>query len=145
MKKTLLALVVLVSSLAVNAADENVNEKVLTAFKTEFTAASQVEWTTGPNYYKAAFVFNDKHVYAFYTTEGKLLGLTRNITTAELPLKLQAELKKNYDTFWISDLFEAAREEGTSYFITLEDADTRLVLKASADNSWTVYEKNKKA
>jgi hypothetical protein len=145
MKKTLLALVVLVSSLAVNAAGKNVNEKVLNAFKTEFTTASQVEWSTGPNYYKASFVFNDKHVFAFYNAEGRLLGLTRNITTSELPLKLQADLKKNYDTYWISDLFEAAREEGTSYYLTLEDADTRLVLKASADNSWTVYEKTKKS
>lgn len=145
MKKMLLALVVLVSSLAVNAEEKNVNEKVLTAFKTEFTTASQVEWTTGPNYYKASFVFNDKHVFAFYNAEGRLLGLTRNITLSELPLKLQTDLKKNYESYWISDLFEAAREEGTSYFLTLEDADTRLVLKASADNSWTVYEKTKKS
>jgi len=140
-----LALVVLVSSLAVNAADENVNEKVLNAFKTEFNTASQVEWTTGPNYFKASFIFNDKHVFAFYNAEGRLLGLTRNITTAELPLKLQTDLKKNYESYWISDLFETAREEGTSYYITLEDADTRLVLRASADNSWTVYEKTKKS
>ncbi len=145
MKKTLLALVVLISSLAVNAAGKDVNEKVLNAFKTDFTAASQVEWTAGPNYYKAAFVFNDKHVFAFYNAEGRLLGLTRNITASELPLKLQTELKKNYDTYWISDLFEAAREEGTAYYITLENTDTRLVLKASADNNWTVYEKIKKS
>ena len=104
-----------------------------------------MEWTTGPNYYKASFVFNNKHVFAFYNAEGRLLGLTRNITTSELPLKLQTELKKNYESYWISDLFEAAREEGTSYYLTLEDADTRLVLKASADNNWTVYEKTKKS
>jgi len=145
MKKTLLALVVLISSLAVNAADENVNEKVLNAFKTEFTTASQVEWTTGPNYYKASFVFNDKHVFAFYNTDGRLLGLTRNITCSELPLKLQTDLKKNYDHYWISDLFEAAREEGTTYYLTLENADTRLVLRASADDSWTIKEKIKKS
>lgn len=145
MKKTLLALVVLISSLAVSAADENVNEKVLNAFKTDFTAASQVEWTAGTNYYQASFVFNDKHVFAFYNADGKLLGLTRNITTSELPLKLQTELKKNYDSYWVSDLFEAAREEGTAYYITLENADTRLVLKASADNKWNVYEKIKKS
>lgn len=145
MKKTLLALVVLISSLAVYAADENVNEKVLSAFKTEFSAASQVVWSAGPNYYKAAFVFNDKPVFAFYNAEGKLLGLTRNITTSILPLKLQTELKKKYDTYWVSDLFEVAREEGTAYYITLEDADTRLVLRASADNNWSVYEKVKKS
>lgn len=145
MKNILFALVLLVSSLAVNAEERNVNEKVLNAFKTEFTSASQVEWTTGPNYYKASFVFNNKHVFAFYNAEGRLLGLTRNITTSELPLKLQTELKKNYESYWISDLFEAAREEGTSYYLTLEDADTRLVLKASADNNWTVYEKTKKS
>ncbi len=145
MKNILFALVLLVSSPAVNAEERNVNEKVLNAFITEFTTASQVEWTTGSNYYKASFVFNDKHVFAFYNAEGRLLGLTRNITASELPLKLQTELKKNYESYWISDLFEAAREEGTAYYLTLEDADTRLVLKASADNNWTVYEKTKKS
>ncbi|MBI3139407.1 MAG: hypothetical protein HYZ15_12580 [Sphingobacteriales bacterium] len=145
MKKMMLVLVVLVSSLVTLATEENVNEKVLSAFKSDFTAASQVEWTAGPGYYKAAFLFNERHVFAFYTAEGKLLGLTRYITTAELPLKRQADLKKNYGQYWISDLFEAAREEGTFYYITLENTDTRIVLKASADNSWTVYEKVKKA
>jgi hypothetical protein len=103
-------------------AAENVNEKVLNAFKTEFTTASHVEWTTGPDYYKASFVFNDKHVFAFYNIEGRLLGLTRNITSSELPLKLQTDLKKNYDHYWIP-IYLKPREEGTT-IPDLENADT---------------------
>lgn len=145
MKKIIFALVISFSSLAMHAENINVNEKVLTAFKTDFVTADQVEWFAGPNYFKAAFRLNDHQVFAFYNQEGKLLGLTRYILTSELPIRLQASLKKSYNQYWVSDLFEAAREEGTSYYITLEDAETKLVLKAGSDNTWTVYEKTKKA
>lgn len=145
MKKTIVAATALLFSLAAMAGDAGVNEKVLNAFKKDFSSATQVEWTTGSGFYKAVFLYNEKYVYAFYSEEGRLLGLTRNITVSELPLKLQTCLKKNYDQYWISDLFEAAREEGTFWYITLEDADTRLVLKATAEQPWTVYEKQKKS
>ena len=145
MKKLIIALLLSISSLAAFAEEANVNEKVLTAFKSDFVSVSEVEWYAGPGYFKAAFVLNEHQVFAFYTQEGRLLGLTRYILTADLPIRLQASLKKNYNQYWISDLFEAAREEGTSYYITLEDADTKLVLKAGSDHTWTVYEKTKKA
>jgi hypothetical protein len=119
--------------------------KVLNAFKTEFNTAKEVEWTVGSNYYKAAFVYNEKHVFAYYNEEGELLGLTRYLSSDDLPLNLQNNLKKSYSKYWISDLFEVAKSDGTVYYITLEDADTKIVLKASAESDWSVYQKTRKA
>ena len=124
MKKMILALAVLVSTLSAFAGEEKITPKVLNAFKSEFNTAKEVEWTVGHNYYKAAFVYNDKHV---------------------LPLSLQSDLKKNYCKYWITDLFEVANTEGTTYYITLENADTKIVLKASAESEWSVHEKTRKA
>jgi hypothetical protein len=73
------------------------------------------------------------------------LGLTRYISPADLPLALQSDLKKSYDSYWISDLFEVSNDEGTTYYITLEDADTKKVLKATDGRSWHDYKKVKKA
>lgn len=145
MKKIIMILAVLISTTSAFAGEENVATKVLNAFKTEFNTAKEVEWTVGSNYYKAAFVYNEKHVFAYYNGEGELLGLTRYLSSDDLPLNLQNNLKKGYSKYWISDLFEVAKSDGTAYYITLEDADTKIVLKASAESDWSVYQKTRKA
>lgn len=145
MKKIIMILAVLISTTSAFAGEENVTTKVLNAFKAEFNTAKEVEWTVGSNYYKAAFVYNEKHVFAFYNKEGELLGLTRYLSTDDLPLNLQNNLKKSYSKYWITDLFEVAKSEGTAYYITLEDADTKLILKASAESDWSAYQKTRKA
>lgn len=145
MKKIIMILAVLISTTSAFAGEENVTTKVLNAFKAEFNTAKEVEWTVGSNYYKAAFVYNEKHVFAFYNKEGELLGLTQYLSSDDLPLNLQNNLKKSYSKYWISDLFEVAKSDGTAYYITLEDADTKLILKASAESDWSVYQKTRKA
>ncbi len=72
------------------------------------------------------------------------MAMTRNITTSQLPIALQTTIKNEYTAFWISDLFEIANEEGTSYYITLENADTKLVLKSTNNAAWSKYQKNHK-
>lgn len=144
MKKMILSLAIAVSTLSAFASDANVNQKVLDAFKTEFASAKEVEWSVGANYFKATFNYNGKYVFAFYSENGELLGLTRYLSPADLPLALQANLKKNYEGYWVSDLFEASKNDGTNYYITLENADSKIVLKSSG-NSWSVHNKIKKA
>lgn len=145
MKNLILLLSFAICTMTSSFAAGNVNEKVLNAFRHDFEQATQVEWTTGQDYYKATFLFNNRYVFAFYTVEGRLLGVTRNITVAELPLTLQTALKKSYATMWVSELFEATREEGTAYYITLENADTQLILRSGSSNSWEVYKKVNKS
>lgn len=158
MKKTMVALAMILTMSSITAfagiADSNpfaikghgdVNEKVLNAFKQEFTDAAEVKWSAGVNYYKAEFIFNNQYISAFYSTTGELYGVTRHISSLDLPLNLLLSLKKDYSSFWITDLFEMAKKDGTSYYITLEDADTKVVLKASGSDEWTTYKKTKKS
>jgi hypothetical protein len=144
MKKILLVLAITICTLSAFANEGKVTTKVLEAFQTEFNSAKEVSWSTGDNYFKAEFIFNGQHVSAFYSTDGDLLGITRYITVLDLPVSLQASLKKNYDGFWISDLFEVTKSDNTGYYITLESADTKIVMKASDADEWSVYKKVKK-
>ena len=144
MKKMIMMLAVTISSIVAFASDEKVSQKVLDAFREEFASAKEVTWTAGADFYKAQFTFNEQIVTAFYSNEGELLGLTRNITSLDLPMNLQASLKKSYADFWISDLFEVTKSDSTGYYITLENADTMIVLKAGADSDWNVYKKSRK-
>jgi hypothetical protein len=61
-----------------------------------------------------------------------------------LPVNLFSNLKNNYDTYWISDLFEVSNSEGLHYYVTLETADTKLVLRSSNGGDWSQYNKSKK-
>jgi hypothetical protein len=145
MKKIILTVAVALSTLCSFAGEVTVSSKVLDAFKTNFASAKEVTWTVNPDYYKAAFVFNDQHVFAFYSTDGELMGTTRYISSLDLPISLQADLKKEYSNYWISDLFEVSNSEGTGYYITLENADSKIVLKSKGGESWKTYQKNTKA
>ncbi|HEX7903340.1 MAG TPA: hypothetical protein VF487_05635 [Chitinophagaceae bacterium] len=146
MKRIILLLAITISTLSAFARDEEkVSAKVLNAFQTEFTSAKEVNWSAGDNYYKAVFTFNDQHVQAYYSFEGELLGLTRYITSLDLPMHLQTSLKKSYTDYWISDLFEVTKSDSTGYYITLENADSVIIMKATASDNWSVYKKAKKA
>ena len=103
MKKMLFTLVIAVSALSAFAVEVKVTSTVLNVFKNEFTAAKEVEWTAGTNYYKATFKYNNMYVFAFYSTEGELPGLTHYLSPVDLPMSLQNNILKEYKDYWISD------------------------------------------
>jgi len=139
----ILVLAILVSTMSAFAGNVNVSEKVLNAFKTDFITAQEVVWSAGSNYYKATFNYNGKYVFAFYNENGELLGITRYISPVDLPLLLQNYLKKNYTGYWVSDLFEVSKNGGINYYITLENADAKIILNSSG-TTWDVFQKTKK-
>ena len=123
---------------------EKVSPKVLASFNSEFTNAKEVEWETGNNYFRASFSMNEQRVFAYYDMEGKLLSIARYISSFQLPVNLFSDLKNEYSNYWISDLFELNNSEGLHYYITLETADTKLILRSSNGGDWSTYSKNKK-
>ncbi len=145
MKQIILTIAIAISSMAVFAKDVKVSTAVLTAFNSEFGEAKDVQWSTGTGFYKASFVYNDQHLTAFYSFEGQMMGIARNISSLDLPMNLQSSLKKEYADRWITELFEISNDEGTHYYITLEQADSKITLKSSNGSKWSVYKKSTKA
>lgn len=146
MKRIVITLTVLFSLVSFSsfANEVKVNSKVLESFNSYFKNATEVDWTVTQNFYKADFSLNGQYVAAYYNEAGELVAITRNISSTQLPISLQTNLKKGHEDFWISDLFEVANEQGTIYYVTLENADTKLVLKSS-DSNWTTYQKQRKS
>jgi hypothetical protein len=145
MKKIVLTAAIAFSTLFALANPDEVNAKVLSAFKTEFSSATDVVWTIGVDYFRATFNYNDKHEFAYYNLNGELMGLTRYVTIAEVPMNLQSDLKKNFAAYWITDLFEVANSEGTSYYVTVENSDSRIILKSTDAKYWRSFQKTKKS
>lgn len=144
MKKLILTLAIVAGTFSAFAGEVDVTKKILNAFQKEFSTAKDVTWTNAKDHFRACFLYNDRYVFAFYSLEGELLAMSRYISPDALPLTLATSLKKNYSDYWITDLFEVSRNDGTQYVITLEDADTRLILKAG-NSGWYVHERIRKS
>jgi hypothetical protein len=146
--KKLIAGLVLGSVLLVNTAfaanTDNVNEKVAAAFKHEFVQAKEVSWSKSDNGYRAIFRMNEDILTAFFSEDGILMGVTRNLLSTELPIGLQTSLHKSYDGYWISGLFEYSKQDDSGYLVTLENADEVITLQATDGRNWSVYRKTKK-
>lgn len=124
--------------------DEGTNVRAENSFKKEFASATNVQWEQTKEFTKATFTLNDQVMFAYYSQDGDLLAVTRNILSSQLPINLLADLKKNYTSYWITDLFEIATDQTTSYYISIESADYTVVLKSDGANGWQVFKKEKK-
>jgi hypothetical protein len=149
MKHRILTLALLlslsISNIFANTNEEVVNAKAASSFKKEFSQAQEVKWENSKQYVKATFKLNDQVMIAYYSNAGELLGITRNLTTSQLPMNLMTEIKKNHKKAWITDLFEITTNDETNYYITLEDADQTVVLKSLGSYGWTTFKKEKKS
>jgi len=147
MKKIIMimALVLTVGTSFAFSGEETVSKQALNSFKSEFVGATDVVWTVGSNYYRVAFTLSDQKLFAFYDPQGEFLSVARYISSLQLPLNLQGSLKKSFSNYWVTDLFELANDNETSYYVTLENADTKIVLKSTDGKEWLTYQKNKKA
>jgi len=147
MKKMIMmvAMVFSLSTMYAFTGEEAVSKQAVNNFQSQFKGATETNWTIGKNYYKVAFNLGDQKLFAYYNTEGDFIAVTRYISSVQLPLTLQTGLKNDYSNYWISDLFEMADKDGTSYYVTLEDADAKIVLQSTDGKNWYSYSKSKKA
>ena len=146
MKKSILmwAMMLTMGLTSVFANDETINHKAVSSFKKDFTQAQDVKWENSKDFVKATFKLNDQVVCAYYSQAGELMAVTRNILSSQLPINLLSSLKKNYNTYWITDLFEISNSTDPSYYVTLQSAEQTLVLKSSGISGWELYKKEKK-
>jgi len=139
MKKMILILTMSFATSVAFATGIVVNPKVLEAFRKEFVNVQEVKWSEGPDYCIAQFVYNGQSVRAYYNNSGESLGRFRYISPLNLPVNLQLSLKKRYGSFWITDLYELSKGGVANYFITIEDADESVMLKAASDSDWVQF------
>jgi hypothetical protein len=144
MKKIALTLVTVLIVVTSVLATEEVKSEVLEAFNAKFPGAKEVSWSSGRNYYKATFIFYGTHMVAWYEMSGKFISVTRNMSSTELPLYLRNSIKINYTDYWITDVVEESNKNGFTYYITLENADYKIVLVSKKGSDWELDEKHEK-
>jgi len=143
MKKLVLLIAIVVTTQLTFASDAPASSATR-SFNRDFYRATEVQWQHTDAYDKVSFLLDNQFMNAYYTPDGELIAVIRNIICEQLPLKLLLELKKNYSGLWISDLFEVVNADDDQYYVTLENADETLILKAKANKSWKVFKKTVK-
>jgi len=118
---------------------------IRTSFRHDFKGASLISSEVREDLVKVTFSMNKTILWAYYSTEGKLLGVVHNILSSQLPVELQADLKENYSNYWITELFEINKDGESSYYVSLQNADEVLNFRSTADSGWEVYSRVKKS
>jgi len=133
-----------VSAFAAKAEGPEISQQVIRAFHKQFANAKNIKWEEKGDHVKVEFSLNDQVFFAYYNNNGDLTAVVRNIISTQLPIKLLTELKSGYADLWITDLFEVASDNESTYYITLEDADKKIVLRSGGTSGWQEYARSKK-
>ena len=111
---------------------------IVTELQQKFTNANDVQWETTANFYKATFTIDGQSLKAFYSFDGQLIGLSRQINVDQLPMALIKDVKEKSATNTVTDLFELLTDRGTEYYISYKnDRDTKSY--KSNGEYWTRY------
>jgi len=140
----ILALVLTVSTSFAFTGPEAVNGQALTTFNSEFVGVTDASWTVNKDFYKVTFTMNHQTLSAYYNKAGEFMAVTKNISSVQLPANLKKSLKKLMNTSWITDLFEVTNYDETSWYATIETADSKIVLRSDNGGKWTVFQKIEK-
>jgi len=141
MKRLIFMVALVISFTAAHAGNrEMVAPAVVASFQKTFGNASEISWSSNGDFYKVQFVMNQQYITAFYAEDGHLLALTKNISSTQLPMLLETSLRGQYEGYWISELIECSTNDEVGYYVTLENANEKLILK-SYGNSWSIQKK----
>jgi hypothetical protein len=144
--KTLLLVLFLtaVSSFSFAGAANDLSPRLRTSFQHDFKNAHLIGTEIHENFIKVTFTKDNNILFAYYATNGKLLGVVHNMLSNELPLELQMSLKQNYGDYWITELFQINGDDESGYFVSLQNGDEILNLRSTPDQGWEVYSSTRK-
>ena len=145
MQKFLIAALVLVLSTTYSFATpvNRSNDAISASFRHDFGNAQLISTEDYKDFTKFTFMLNSQVLFAFYSANGELLAVTRNLTSSQLPVRLLLNLKNKMGNSWITELFEINCESQHCYYVSMENADVKVTLRSNGD-SWDVYSTVKK-
>ena len=142
MKKiiVILAMTLAVSTSFANTEPETVSGRALNTFNSEFVGATDATWAINKDFYQVTFTLDGQQMFAYYNKAGEFLAVSQNISSVQLPNSLKKGLKKVMSSRWITDLFEITNNDQTSWYVTIESADEKIVLKSDNGGKWKVFQ-----
>jgi hypothetical protein len=141
-KKTIVMMaLVLTASISYSfaAPTNGIDDAIKITLQKDFKNAQFISSEAHKNFTKVTFSMNKNVFFAFYASTGELLAVTRNILSSQLPINLMMSLRNDYKGWWITELFELNGDGENGYYVSLENADSKMILRSTSDNTWEVY------
>lgn len=116
-------------------------------FKSTFTAATEVNWSTDANFEKVSFLENGIKKEVFYTHQGELIGSAKTFAFDKLPKSALQTIttKYTYPEFQLQDVIEFENADGDhTYFVSMDNANMKIVLEISVYGQVTIFSKEAK-
>ena len=82
---------------------------------------------------------NGKPLNAIFSKEGRIIAVTQNILSTELPVQLQNSLSNNYPDYWITDLFKYTTRDETRYYLTIENGKEKKIMESLGTIEWSLF------
>ena len=129
-----------------------VNATVIRSFESEFSEASNLRWEPQQRgILLAKFRFENESWIAYYSREGTLITSGRKVESPNLlPIKVknalenvQDKYEQKYGTFARGTVFEMTTDNGTEYFIPLENVRMSVLVSINDSGISTVERKEK--
>src|SRR5580658_5839092 len=98
-----------------------ISDKLLQAFRKTFPDAMQVKWVESPDSYMVTFKQNDILTKVNYDKDGNFVSSIRYYSEKNLPITVIYRLEKEYAGKSVFGVTEVSTENGTEYFIKLQD------------------------
>lgn len=146
MKKLILAALIAVSITTSAFADVTVNAKITENFQTEFYDATNVVWTVSNNFAKAVFTVEGEKMEAFYNLDGSTIGVSKTLALDKLPKNALKTITKKYPfpPYVLKECIEFTNADGEKkFYVSLEEAKTKLILEVSATGAVDIFKNNK--
>ncbi|MEH6681803.1 MAG: PepSY-like domain-containing protein [Sediminicola sp.] len=138
MKIIVTSMLLMALSLKVQAQDLNRNEvpkQLLSAFESDHSNATDVEWEKEVDNYKVEFEENHLDVDIWYGTDGKVLKMEQEVREQDLPQAIRETISKTYAPHRF-DEGELHRENGKdTYKVELEDGDQEKTVYFTANGN----------
>lgn len=123
MKKALVIALTVFMGMAVMAQD-TAPAAVSSAFKAQFSSATEAEWYEYDDGYEVQFMLGDMSASAMYTSTGKLVYSKEELTKSQLPAAVVSAVKAKYSNLPMYDFYKKDAGKGkVTYLVTVETVD----------------------
>lgn len=122
-----------------------VSDKLLTAFQKTFPDAIEVKWAEQPTGYMVSFKQHDILNKVLYDKDGSFVGSFRYYTEKSLPVTIIFRLQKDYPGKSVFGVTEVTNENGTTYYIKLQDDKNWYTIFSDSAGNLEKIEKYRKA
>lgn len=135
----------LVAGAAMATVPPKVNAGVNAAFAREFKNVTNLNWVRVGEFNEAIFDWNGVKSQAFFSEDGSLVAFAQNVDLTALPEKAINTVKAKYSKYTITEVSKIEHaNEGTRYYVALENDSKKIILESDNSGCVTVFKKSNK-